>query len=60
MPTEVHDLVRAMVVLTIKDYQTNRISKRKLEKFCALCGYYVSAKKLSNKLLKWNNKTSIL
>jgi hypothetical protein len=56
MPGGERDLIRAMVVLTIKDFQRKKITAKECEKFCELCGFYVSAKKLSEKLLKWNNK----
>jgi len=56
MPDAEHDLMRAMVVLTIKDYKKKRITARKCEDFCELCGFYVKAARLSDEMLKLNRK----
>lgn len=56
MRTGEQELIREMIVLTIKDYQRGRITARKCETFCALCGVYIRAEKLSDSLLKWNHK----
>ena len=60
MPDAEHDLMRAMVVLTIKDYKKKRITARKCEDFCKLCGYFISARKLSDKILNLTNDTRFL
>jgi len=53
MPTAEHDLLRAMVVLTIKDFQRKKLKAKKLEHICQMCGFYIKAKELSEKMLKW-------